>query len=340
MRLESAQAIASEALSTFYGVALPARAAAMSHHWPWLYRVSVDHRHEFPLVLVADDDRVVGHAGLIPVTFGWRETRIKGAWFVDLFVLPEFRSQGCGSALMRKVMGAAPLVLAVGATAMSAPLFERLGWRRISQTFYLALPIRPSAHPRLHESTLRGAMQYADRLLKPLLNLRSRRADSRFDVRTVDYPSLSAWATEHEVRQFADARVIRSMEFLSWRVLECPFGGEFSLHTGPAGSALVRSFLRPGPCRQASILALHGDDVGAMLRHLLRWALDHKIDLIVLLSSHRATVGKARRWLPISAAMPLWAHATDLAVLDELQSCSQGWEYIDSDLELHQVEST
>ena len=54
------------ALRLFYSGAFPARAAFLGAHWRWLYRLGRFPGIE-PLVLV-EGERVVGHAGVIPLT--------------------------------------------------------------------------------------------------------------------------------------------------------------------------------------------------------------------------------------------------------------------------------
>lgn len=336
LRLAAADEVSGDELRRFYSIAYPERSAALTRYREWVYRPSPQLRVESPLLAVDDDGRVVAHSAFLPAKVGWGDRRLDTVWFVDYFVLDVHRGGGLGSALMREVMRAAPVVLAIGATKMSAPVFEHFGWRRIPSTQYLTLPIRPSRYPGTSGTPVGLAMKMLEGVWCAWWRARSR-ADG-MEIRKADEKSVLEWAARHDDAQSATARTIRDSDFLRWRVLDYPFGGEFTVHSGDAGSALVRTYEIDG-MRRATILGIDGRSPGAVARHLVAWALAGRIDSLNLLASDPVILRDARRWLPFAKKIPLYAHGEDPQVLDELARQPQGWEYIDSDLDLCRVDS-
>ncbi len=335
--LDSGARVSSVALETFYSIAYPERAAALSRNRAWLYRSRAALRIDAPLAAFSDSGRIAGHAGLLPVTVSWSDRRIQGAWFIDYFVLPEYRGSGLGRILMQEVMQSAPLVLAVGATPMSTPVFERLGWRRIPETFFFGLPLRAGRFLHAKNRLMYGPIALAGTALARLVTLRARSARNELGVTPLSAGPLSQWGIEHG-SQLGGARPIRDDEFLRWRILEYPFGGKFTLHVGAEAAALVRTYTH-GNYRRSNILALGGEQPGSALRSIVWWALDAEVDYVALVCSDARIVREARRWFPFRKKMPVWVYSQEANLVSTLAGCPQAWEYIDSDLDLGRVDA-
>ena len=126
------------ALRRFYGDAFPGRAGFLSKHWRWLYRVGSFPGIE-PLVLV-EGERVVGHAGAIPLTMSRLGQEATAIWFVDFSILPEFQGAGLGAKLTEAWMDLCPDRVTF-CNDRSIRVFRKFGWRERYDAGVRSLPI-------------------------------------------------------------------------------------------------------------------------------------------------------------------------------------------------------
>jgi GNAT superfamily N-acetyltransferase len=87
-------------------------------------------------VLVHVDGRIVGRMNRVPDVLHVGFESIPIAWLSGFEVDPDQRGRGLGTMLTRIAIDADPTIAigAVGASAMSAPIFDRLGLRRVDAT--------------------------------------------------------------------------------------------------------------------------------------------------------------------------------------------------------------
>lgn len=330
----SGQKVDPEALERFYRSSFPERAARLSTDWKWLCRSTYPQGQKSPILVVSPRGTVVGYAGLIPVTVGWRDRRVEAKWFIDYFTLPEYRGMGVGSVLIREVMRAAPLLLGTGSNANAIPILLYFGWRQISETHQLTLPLRPSVYPRVSNTAARYPARLLDMLARPTLKTYLGSGPGTHSVSPVDGNLLEEWGREHEAAHRDHARVIQDDEYLHWRITSYPFGGDFTLHDTQFGQALARTFWRTPSCRQTNILGVHGSDVARTCKEVVRWCLVQGVDLVSFVCSDPKVL-RALRWLfPVHNGMAVRVYAEDPALVDGLVSCPQAWEFMDSDLDL------
>lgn len=105
----------------------------------WTSRVAeMVNRDRIPIMFVAmEGDTLVGTASLVEFDMATRADL--SPWLAGVFVDPESRGQGTGTALVRRVidcaadLGVSPLYLF---TNGAEPLYERLGWKTFSSEHY------------------------------------------------------------------------------------------------------------------------------------------------------------------------------------------------------------
>ena len=85
-------------LSEFYKQVFKSRYKTLTSNWKWWYRSN--YLGYEPIVLVTDN-KVVGHAGLIPVKIKIGKKILSAIWFVDFAVLPKYQSLGFGKILTK-----------------------------------------------------------------------------------------------------------------------------------------------------------------------------------------------------------------------------------------------
>lgn len=328
--IRKASTILGSVMSRFYGDAFPERAGLLSEHWRWLYRVGRFPGIE-PLVLV-EDERVVGHAGVIPLTISRLGREATAMWFVDFSILPEFQGQGHGKALTEAWMAMCPDRVTF-CNERSIQVFRRFGWRERSDASVLTQPLELSGP--LSRFGAPGAA--AGRLLTPawLAWLRARSSGaSALETRPLP---LDAGGLAERLADPAAAgtRVVRDAEWFKWRLLENPRRDEHVLASCGGVNAVFRLFTSRGR-RRAHLLHVGPGPEAAragMVKAFARWALDQGADDAWAATSEPVLLEACAPYFSRRRALRFAWHSDDAAVAAALAGPlpTQG---IDSDHDL------
>ena len=93
-------------------------------NYAWRYRLGFNNFE--PLVLVVND-KICGHAGLIPINLKINSKIEEGIWFTDFFVEKEYRNLGYGKLLTKSWMEICPLQITL-CNEQSLKIFKNLNW--------------------------------------------------------------------------------------------------------------------------------------------------------------------------------------------------------------------
>lgn len=328
--IRKATTIEGSVMARFYGEAFPERSALLSKHWRWLYRVGRFPGIE-PLVLV-EDERVVGHAGVIPLTLSRLGREATAIWFVDFSILPEFQGQGHGKALTEAWMAMCPDRVTF-CNERSIQVFRRFGWKERSDANVLTQPLELSAPLRRFGALGAGA----GRLLNPawLAWLRARSSGAPA-LETAPLPLDAGGLAERLDDPSAPGpRVVRDAEWFKWRLLENPRRDEHVLASAGGVHAVFRLFTSRGR-RRAHLLHIGPGPAparAAMTAAFARWALDRKADDAWAATSEPALLEAGAPYFKRRRPLRFAWHSDDAAVAAALAGPlpTQG---IDSDHDL------
>jgi acyl carrier protein len=129
----------------FHKTAFPSRRRDLIEpRWRWMFLESASRLTLPPRVwLFADQDRIVGHNGAIPVRLKIGPEERVTAWFVDTMVLEAWRAQAVGSRLMMQAHEDHPFALSLGQTAEMRRILLHLGWQQVAPLQFALTLIRP-----------------------------------------------------------------------------------------------------------------------------------------------------------------------------------------------------
>ncbi len=328
--IRKASSVREGALGRFYAEAFPERAAFLSEHWEWLYRVGRFPGIE-PLALV-DGERVVGHAGAIPVKLRLRDREATAIWFVDFSILPEFQGKGHGKALTEAWMAMCPRRVTF-CNDLSMKVFLGLGWTERSDARVRSQPLELAGPLGRRYGPLAAAAG-------PALSLAAR---GLLRTLTVGAPKLAVGPLPYDAGGLAErfdspevrTRVVRDADWLRWRLLENPRRAELFLAEAGGVSAIFRLFTSLG--RKRAHLLLVGPGAaparGGLVKAFARWALDQNADDAWMAGSDAALLGAAAPVLRRSRPLRYAWHGADAEAVSDLESPlpTQG---IDSDHDL------
>lgn len=266
--IRPASTVEEPALRALYARAYPKRAEFLSAHWRWLYRVGAFPGIE-PLVL-ADGDKLLGHAGAIPVELERAGRRAPAIWFVDFWVAPELQGQGKGGELTRAWMKMCPDRITY-CNERSLKIFVKAGWKPRRDTWVCTMPI---ALP----SRINPALKPLDDVCRAIGKL-ALLGFPRLDLRPLsDDPAALAWLDDDD--KSGEPRVVRDAAWIRWRLLDHPRRAEHFAGALDGVGILVRLFESLGR-RRAHLLALGPGAPKERARALsafTRWAFERGAD--------------------------------------------------------------
>jgi len=296
--------------------------------------------------LLLEGDRVVGQMGTIRARL-----RVGGEWVdslsvVDLIIDPAFRGGLAARQLFKRAMASARLVFATGVAAHVVPIYNGLGWRRLtpSRSCYgvfrpsrlLALAGTTEGAPKL-SGPVRRALGVADRVL-PLARragaLAHRRTAALADIEEVKRfePSwdaeLSALLDQCGITEF------RSAALLNWKFVDRPIGRHRILVLRASDGALrgmlvLKWMTRPTVARWlevADYLVAPSDVDGfrGLARASLMIADEGDLDFVRFRLSHPAHVRLLRRPVWVDYTRPynddIFAYSCELGLLATMES--------------------
>ncbi len=328
--IRKASSVQEGALRRFYADAFPDRAVFLAEHWEWLYRVGKFDGIE-PLVLV-ESERVVGHAGAIPVKLAHAGTSETAIWFVDFSILPEFQGKGHGKTLTEAWMALCPRRITF-CNDLSMRVFLKLGWTERADASVRSQPLELSGPLRRRYGPLAAAagpvLTFTARALIKTLTFGAP------EVTTSPLPMDAGGLSERFDDTSAATRVVHDADWVRWRLLENPRRGEHVLAEAGGVSAVFRLFTSLGRCRAHLLLVGPGPapERAAMVKAFARWALDQNADDAWLAGNDAALLAAAapvlRRARPLRYA---W-HGAD-TIASEMLSGTLPTQGIDSDHDL------
>jgi hypothetical protein len=249
-------------------------AEASRLRWDWQHRRNPSNRSGQPDIWVArEGPTVVGHYPTVPVRVSLKGLEVEGARGTDALVAPERDRQGLDEALLRTWDRNCGAVFAMGLSAESRKVLDRLRWpeSRIVPCLVKPLTRRALRLPRVPAPLNRVISAVAYPVVQVLARSRPLRAECE-PIRRFDASFTGLW--ERLAPRF-DVAVRRDAPYLNWRYVEPPhvrysivaLRRQGELH----GYAVYRH--RHEPLGRATILVDFLVDPGdvAGLKTLLRW---------------------------------------------------------------------
>jgi len=119
----------------------PGNPAVESRHMRWKYWDEWPDWPESRGYVLTQNDGIVAHGAVVPLTCLWEDRRIKVVRVIDWGA--KAKSVGSGVVLMKRIGQMADAVMAVGGTEMTLKIFPALGAKRFGMAQRYVYPLRP-----------------------------------------------------------------------------------------------------------------------------------------------------------------------------------------------------
>lgn len=240
--VSSANAVDTHLLINFYNQAFPKRKDFFCEHWKWINRTAYL-ANKVPLVALFNN-KVIAHAGIVPVDFNVNENTLLGSWFIDLAVLPQFRKQGLGKYITKKWMEIGDLQLAIFCSEKSIAVLKSHGWTKINSSHLNICVTAPFSHPRFAKRTPKFLRSVLNRISYPfLISFYKKYAYKDISERIIEVneKSINDFIRLYNVRETPANAIspVRNKDFFSWRILNSPDKKKYVIYKGEKFSAII-----------------------------------------------------------------------------------------------------
>jgi hypothetical protein len=196
-------------------------AEASRLRWDWQHRRNPYNPTGQPGIWVArEGPTIVGHYPTLPVRVSLKGLEVEGAWGTDALVAPERDRQGLGEALVRAWDRNSGAVLALGPSAESRDVLDRLRW---PQSHVLPCVVKPLTRRAVRMPHLPTAVnRFVSAVTYPFVQVAARSRPLRAEcepIRRFDRSFTTLW--ERLAPKF-DLAVRRDAPYLNWRYIEPP----------------------------------------------------------------------------------------------------------------------
>ncbi len=194
--------------------------------WDWQYRQNpLASSDEYSIWTCWDGDQIVGQRPLMPFQLWIDGGAIPAVWAPDFMIRPEYRGQGIGTLLMRRLLEEKPIFIALDSSIGALRIYEKLGCSRLPDVIRFTY-----LHQAGQFMQRQMRWRWVANLLTPLANrvlaarrfmLRGAESDNfdivklgQFDDRFDDL-----W---HRARPHHVLLACRTADLLTWRYAQAP----------------------------------------------------------------------------------------------------------------------
>tara|TARA_B110000438_G_C15735444_1_gene616127 strand:- start:257 stop:1270 length:1014 start_codon:yes stop_codon:yes gene_type:complete len=264
----------SNLLFEFYKKVFNQRHKTLSKNWQWWYR---NKYLGFETLVLIKDQKVIGQAGLIPVKINIKNEILPAIWFVDFAILPKFQRQGFGTILTKEWMKICPNQITF-CNNKSLKIFKKFGWKENHNSKRLAKPIDPfkfifylgnfknNFFSKYYRAKLKKKLHKVD-TIKPYL------VKDNYKILFESFEKRKLFSTD---------TIVRDQDWLSWRILECPFSRNIHFFENDGNFAITHIVISKN-IRRLHILysfSTNFPNEESLIKSIYKWGVNNSIDLI------------------------------------------------------------
>jgi len=191
--------------------------------WDWQFESNPYGFPFEPVVLVDQQNQVVGFNGVMPVLATDKGSEISVLWSCDFFLAKDWRGKGLGSDIKHELHRKSPIIMAFGISDRASSVLSHLGW--VQDTSVESY--RMVRKPRGWRSWAYMGLQLANRFLnrKSWSNWRAtEQNDLSFSVRSTLPPANDVDGLWASCAGTYERIVARNYRYLDWRYQRHPLG--------------------------------------------------------------------------------------------------------------------
>jgi len=282
-------------------------------NYKWRYRIG--HNNCEPIVLIVNN-KICGHAGLIPTDIKLNNIKEKAIWFTDLFIESNYRSKGYGKLLTEEWMKICPLQITM-CNNDSLNLFKKLCWN-YNQSFVRKIKIINYLNIFPFIKNLRKKETLVNSVINDL------------DVNEVKNNNLSKIIelSEH-ISSGYESCLIRDENWFKWRVLDCPYKKDILIFSHNEEYVIGHILKKNGFKRLNIIFSTHNINSN-IFKLISKWLKINGFDYLAYIDYQTKPVSN---FLPTSKSMNFAFFSKSDSELNTIKNSFKDIQYIDSDID-------
>ena len=238
----------------------------------WHYRIGYNSYE--PIVIIVNN-KIIGHAGLIPNDIKLQNKKYSVIWFVDFIILPEYRAKGYGKILTLEWMKICPHQITF-CNNSSLSLFKKLNWKSDSSTNRIIHPINYfSITPLLKNFRL----NLGNDLIRYLLKRKLKKTKLIIPVRISETLIRELIRIGQEVEK-NKATLVRDESWFRWRLLETPYKKDI-IFFEKNNQIIIGHVFKHKNIKRLNILYTNlKNEEKNIFETVVKWSIDNQIDFI------------------------------------------------------------
>lgn len=268
-------------LFEFYSIAFPQRNNIIFKNWKWIYRTSLFGLEPFVAIY---KKRLIGHAGAISTNIFSSENIFQGIWFVDFYILPEFRNIGLGKVMTKKWMSLEKNHLTI-CNDQSLRVFRKLGWvenKNYYKSCKLFNPLKWLPIINLIDNRVLDKMNLFKYLNKT--NFTKKATFLKLSENKKKLTELANLKINNNKKDSSNVQILRDDNWLSWRLFESPFIN-FYYFFFIENSFVIVSIYKEKHKKKLNIIfsQYENQDYEIVLNeNIIKWSVDNNVDIVWL----------------------------------------------------------
>ena len=246
-----------ENLEDFYKNAFKSRTRIFFYNYKWFYKT---HLSDFTPIVILENKKIVGHAGLISDNLILNDKKYNFTWFTDLIVLPSHRKYGAGSQIVKEWMKINNNQITI-CNDISLKIFKKNNWKICNN---IARYIQPVFLYKINISNFFFNEKISD------LNLHKLDKNLINKISEIEFKNIKP----------NKLQIYRDELWFDWRFLQCPFYEDLICFEYKNHYVIAQLFLKP--TKKINILYSSTNELSkSKIFELIKsWANQNKIKYI------------------------------------------------------------
>jgi len=284
----------------------------ITNNYMWRFRNGYNNCEPIALII---DNKICGHAGLIPTDLKINGLNKKAIWFTDLYVLHKYRAMGFGKLLTNEWMKICPLKITI-CNDKSLNLFKKLKWK--------------------YNHNIKRNIKVLNYIgLLPFFKKFKRSSDiidiqhELLDISSVNNKILSEIIeATNRISSRMVTGLVRDESWFKWRILDCPYIKDIYIYRYQK-EFLIGHIQKKNSLKKMNIIFSTHDINNEMLNLILVWSKKNNIDYLACIAAAKGSVRKNFNFRKSINFSYFSDNDTETNAIDEFNDI----QYIDSDLD-------
>ena len=238
----------------------------------WYYRTGYN---EFEPIVIIVNDKIVGHAGLIPGEIQNQGQKYPTIWFTDFIILPEYRFQGFGKALTEEWMNICPNQITF-CNDLSLKIFKKLKWKNNSLVcrnvyplnFFKTIPVIKNFGLSIGDSLIRYFLK------------KNLKVQKLIKAQKISKSIIQNLAKLEKEKKHTKPFIVRDEVWFNWRLLETPYADDIFFFEDQSEFAIGHIF-NQNKIKRLNILYTNvSSNNEGIFKAIIKWSMENKIDFI------------------------------------------------------------